>query len=258
MRCFASRYGAPLLLLVVAACLAGCQEPPPGDLRAVSEEDGYVGRPDTVKARLLGWKTPMGSIQFDALDSTETAWLEARDYVLVDWRVDSTATYYYRRRADQRPRWDQNTVMTERFYARRSAAPAPEHSAGAAYGSSSPKTSAGVSTDSTPAPSTVAGDSPRRGNTPAGPGGPPAPMRTGGPWSIVVGAMTDSTAARSLVATYRARFSTALPIFVEPVAVGDSTLYRVLVGAFDSLAVRRALDRYDARLPSDAWPVRRP
>jgi len=256
MRCLTSRYGAPLLLLVVAAFLAGCQEPPPGDLNAVSEEDGYVGPPDTVKARLLGWKTPMGSTKFAPLDSTETAWLEARDYVLVDWRVDSTATYYYRRRADRHPRWDRNTVMTERFYARRSAA--PERSTGAAYGSSSPETSAGVSTDSTPAPSTVAGDSPRRGNGPAGPGGPPAPMRTGGPWSIVVGAMTDSTAARSLVATYRARFSTSLPVFVEPVAAGDSTLYRVLVGAFDSLAVRRALDRYDTTLPGDAWPVRRP
>jgi len=258
MRCFASRYGASLLLLAVAAFLAGCQEPPPGDLNAISGEDGYVGSPDTVKARLLGWKTPMGSIQFAPLDSTETAWLEARDYVLVDWRVDSTATYYYRRRADRRPRWDQNTVMTERFYARRSASPAPTRSAGAAYGSSSPGTATGPPADSASAPSPETRVSPGRQTAPAGPGGPPAPRRTGGPWSIVVGAMADSTAARSLVATYRARFSTALPIFVEPMARGDSTLHRVLVGAFDSLAVRQALDRYDSKLPSDAWPVRRP
>ncbi len=104
MRCFPSRYGASVLLLAAAALLIGCQESPPGTLRAVGGEGGYFGPPDTVKARLLGWKMPLGSLQFEQLDSTETAWLEAWDYVLVDWRVDSTATHYYRRQADRRPR----------------------------------------------------------------------------------------------------------------------------------------------------------
>ena len=213
MRCVPFRSGAVALLLAVLVLPTGCQEPPPGDLRAASRNADYFGPPDTVKARLLGWEMPLGSLQFERLDSTETAWLEAWDYALVDWRIDSTATYYYRRQADRRPRWDQNTVMTERLYVRDDA---PLKQAGRATGKS---------------------DS----------------------WSIVVGAMSDSTSAQSLRNRYQVRFaSTSLSVRVRPVAADDTTLYRVLVGTFDSLAVRRALRQYAPKLPAEAWPVRRP
>lgn len=214
MHCLLSRSSALLSLLVVGATLwAGCQEPPPGDLQTVDANRGYFGSPDTVKVRLLGWKMPLGSLQFEQLDSTEAAWLRAHNYVLVDWRVDSTATYYYRRQADRRPRWDQRTLMTERLYARRD----------------------------------TQQNRPLQQAEPSG--------RT---WGIGVGSMSNLSSARSLLKTYRRRFATtSLSVHMDSVAAGDTTLYRIIVGSFDSLAVRQALNQYGPQLPADAWPVRR-
>lgn len=76
-------------------------------------------------------------------------------------------------------------------------------------------------------------------------------------WSSVVGSMSDSASARSLLERYQVRFATTpLSVHVRPASAGDTTLYHVLVGTFDSLAVRRALVQYGPKLPADAWPVR--
>gem|GEM_PF-6972285 len=204
----------PVLLLAALLLWGGCQDTPPGALRAATGEPPAYGSPDTVQARLLAWEMPMGAFRFEPLDSTEQAWLERRDYVLVDWRVDSSATYYYRQQAQRRPRWNRRTLMTERLYAPRD----PD----------------------------------------ADQGGRVALGRGGGTWGIAVGTMTDPTAARSLMQRYRKGFSEAqLSVDMTPVSKGDSTLYRVVVGTFDSVAVRQALDRYAPKLPAGAWPVRR-
>lgn len=110
------------LLFLIVALLVGCaEETPPGDLRAASPVH-WFSPADTVKARILGRELPSGEILWGRVDSAERAWLQTRGYEMTERYVDSTATYHFRAKTRRlrrwNPRWDEQTLMTERIYVR--------------------------------------------------------------------------------------------------------------------------------------------
>ncbi|MFB6231853.1 MAG: SPOR domain-containing protein [Salinibacter sp.] len=239
------------ILLLVGMMLVGCAEEPPGNLRAVSSNQGFSPA-DTVTARLLGRELSLGTVRGGQLDSTERAWLQDRGYEMVRRRVDSTATHYFRARAERLPRWDKRTLMIERVYVRRPdrAGNALSNTARAAGREPSPDR-ADPLLDSASAQSSEA-DSAREHDT-------EEPVRRSGShaWTIVVGSVTDSASARTLLASRRERLSaTALRVRLRVGTSTNTVRYRVVVGRFDSVAVRQAIEKYRSMLPAGAWPLR--
>jgi hypothetical protein len=79
-----------------------------------------------------------------------------------------------------------------------------------------------------------------------------------GGWSIIVASRTQETAARSLVETYRGRFtSQQIAVDVLEANVDNTTRFRVGVGQFASRSdAERFLEVNQSKLPNGAWPYR--
>lgn len=77
-------------------------------------------------------------------------------------------------------------------------------------------------------------------------------------WTIVVASMSQRDGAQTIAQRYRNRFeSRSLSVEIVPAEVNGSIRHRVAVGRFEtSGAVKEALNKYEARLPSGAWPLR--
>jgi len=239
------------ILLLVGIILVGCAEEPPGNLHAVSSNQGFSPA-DTVTARLLGRELTLGTVRGGQLDSTERAWLQDRGYEMVRRRVDSMATYYFRARAERLPRWDKRTLMIERVYVRRPnrAGDALNNTALAAGRELSPDRAAPLLDSASTQPSEEASARERDTEEPTRRSGAHA-------WTIVVGSITDSASARALLASHRKRLSTtALRVRLRVGSSKDTVRYRVVAGRFDSVAVRKAIEEHQSTLPAGAWPLR--
>lgn len=234
------------LFFLVVTLLVGCvEEEPPGDLRAVSP-DQWFSPPDTVAARVLGRELPSGMVRQGRLDSTEQVWLQARDYDLAERYVDSTATHYFRAKAQRlprwKPRWDKRTLLIERLYVRR---PNRENDAsGGEALAAGPKGSLGPAEHLDPASTktTEEGLLETHGS---------------GTWTIVVGSATERTSARALLKSRAEQLSTiGLRVRLQTEQRKDTVRYRVVAGQFDSVAVRQAIESHSSVLPAGAWPLR--
>lgn len=86
---------------------------------------------------------------------------------------------------------------------------------------------------------------------------PSRPSSDFGRWTIVVASLSEKEGAQALVRRHRGRFSESFPVAIAKAELKQSTRYRVAVGRFeDADAVKKALDKYEAKLPSEAWPLR--
>jgi hypothetical protein len=174
----------------------------------------------------------VGTVRGGQLDSAERSWLQDRGYEMVRRRVDSTATYYFRARAERLPRWDKRTLMIERVYVRR------------------PDRAAPLLDSASTQPSEE--DSAREHDTEK-----PTRRSSAHAWTIVVGSVTDSASARALLASHRKRLSTtALRVRLRVESSKDTIRHRVVVGRFDSVAVRQAIEEHQSTLPAGTWPLR--
>ena len=260
-----------LLLVLSGLLLAGCAEEPPGDLRAVQSSLG-LGVVDTVKARLLEREAARGrnaTYYWGRLNGNERAWLQDRGYQLVRRRIDSTATHYFRRQAEWRPRWSKQTLVTERIFVRSANRDRAGWVSKAYAAESKPR----LDPTDLPAPDS---DRLSRPEPSSSTGTPKASRSAGeraaffllskpsetafaerpdeGRWGIVVGSMADSISALALRRRYEKHLSGGdSPVHLQTGLKSGELRHRVVVGRFDSTGAQRALEELGSQLPSGAW-----
>lgn len=79
-----------------------------------------------------------------------------------------------------------------------------------------------------------------------------------GDWVIVVASQASESVAEERLPRFREQFGDLnLPVTIVPGTSGETTRYRIGVGAFNSQSdARAAIERHSTTLPDDAWPFR--